>query len=62
MNFDLQWLQNHIGTLTTEVAALRFQVVSLTDQLEDSKMENASLKDSLDEVTKKVGPQLVAGD
>lgn len=60
MNLDLQWLQNQVGTLFTEIAALRGALQMASQQIDALQLENASLKDNQED--KKSGPQLVAGD
>lgn len=62
MNLDLQWLQNHIGAMATEIAALKGALNAEAQHNEAMRIEIASLKDRLGDEEPKSGPQLVAGD
>lgn len=45
MNLDLPWLYSHIGSLTIEVSALRGEVISLRNELQNKDLIIADLKD-----------------
>ena len=48
MNLDLQWLQAHIGALTTEVASMRGEIGALRTELENRQLMIADLQDQLE--------------